>query len=81
MTDRVSEEERAHRRRIWPMLTDDETDNRMAAIRVAQARTKQRMADRQCVHCGTPVETYEKVGRCVYADPCGHRQWQGQVPR
>jgi uncharacterized Zn finger protein (UPF0148 family) len=33
-----------------------------------------------CIHCGTPLDKLEQVGRCVYARPCGCRQYQGRVP-
>jgi len=32
-----------------------------------------------CIHCRAPIERKEQVGRCVYARPCGHRQYQGEV--
>lgn len=34
-----------------------------------------------CPHCHKPIEKYEQVGRCVYGRPCGHRLYQGKVPR
>lgn len=34
-----------------------------------------------CPVCGAPVEHFEQVGRSVYAVPCGHRLYQGHVPR
>lgn len=33
-----------------------------------------------CLHCDMPFNELEQVGRCVYAYPCGHRQYQGTVP-
>jgi hypothetical protein len=36
---------------------------------------------RDCLHCGTAVEEMKKQGRCVYAYPCGCRQYQGDVPK
>lgn len=30
--------------------------------------------------CGKTVTQFEKVGRCVYAQPCDCRLWQGDVP-
>lgn len=33
-----------------------------------------------CPHCGTPIGERRQVGRCVYADPCGHRLYQGSTP-
>jgi hypothetical protein len=32
-----------------------------------------------CPHCSSPLERQEKVGRSVYAKPCGCRLWQGDV--
>ena len=40
----------------------------------------QRLADRRCIHCGTPVERYAQERRCFYAEPCGHRQGSGKAP-
>lgn len=34
-----------------------------------------------CLHCDQPVDHLEKVGRCVYARPCGCRQYQGRLPQ
>lgn len=31
-----------------------------------------------CPHCNQPM-TKKQVGRCVYADPCGHRLYQGKA--
>jgi hypothetical protein len=33
-----------------------------------------------CIHCQKQVNKLEQVGRCVYASPCGCRQYQGTVP-
>lgn len=32
----------------------------------------------KCPHCGA-VMSKRQVGPCVYADPCGHRLYQGRV--
>jgi hypothetical protein len=34
-----------------------------------------------CIHCGKHVTKLRQVGRCVYAEPCGCRLWQGKVPK
>lgn len=34
----------------------------------------------ECPHCGATIESAEKIGRCVYARPCGCRVMQGEVP-
>ncbi len=33
-----------------------------------------------CPNCGQHVDGLSKVGRCVYARPCGCRLWQGTIP-
>lgn len=33
-----------------------------------------------CLHCDMPFNELKQVGRCVYAYPCGHRQYQGTLP-
>ena len=32
-----------------------------------------------CPHCDLKIERQRQVGRCVYAEPCGHRLYQGRV--
>ena len=32
-----------------------------------------------CPHCHAPITKRYQVGRCVYAKPCGHRQYQGKL--
>lgn len=34
-----------------------------------------------CPHCDTPVEKKVQAGSCVYAEPCGHRLYQGKAPK
>jgi hypothetical protein len=31
--------------------------------------------------CEATVESYREARPCVYAEPCGHRQWQGRKPK
>lgn len=33
-----------------------------------------------CPHCGKGIDRMEQVGECVYARPCGCRQYQGAAP-
>lgn len=53
---------------------------RKESARVRMRHFTQLIAERRCVVCEEPVESYDEVGRCVYADPCGHRQYQGRAP-
>ena len=32
-----------------------------------------------CPFCGTAIERRKQVGRCVYAQPCHHRLYQGRA--
>lgn len=76
----MSEEYFEARRSMWPGLTDEEILDRDARLREQVVLRMQRIADHLCVTCGDRINTYEQVGRCVYGDPCGHRQYQGKVP-
>jgi len=38
-----------------------------------------KLANNICPECDTPVKKQRQVGRCVYADPCGHRLFQGRA--
>jgi hypothetical protein len=38
-----------------------------------------KLANDICPDCNTPVERQRQVGRCVYAEPCGHRLFQGKA--
>ncbi len=34
-----------------------------------------------CPHCHAPIEGRRQVMGCIYAEPCGHRQYQGTLPK
>jgi hypothetical protein len=34
-----------------------------------------------CLHCGAKIGQLYQNGDCVYADPCGCRQYQGTLPK
>ncbi len=36
---------------------------------------------KECLSCRAPVERYKEVRPCVYAEPSGHRQYQGRAPK
>lgn len=52
-------------------IADEESDRRFAA-------KMQRLKDGFCLVCDQPM-TKKQVGRCVYAEPCGHRLYQGKA--
>jgi len=65
-------------------MTDPLEEQKEALKAVSEALTKlvalsKRETD-ECFLCGRKVERMSKVGRCVYARPCGCRLWQGTVP-
>jgi hypothetical protein len=38
-----------------------------------------KIANDICPTCDKPYTRQRQVGRCVYAEPCGHRLYQGSV--
>ena len=44
-------------------------------------KIKDRLNRRVCLHCEEDVDEYLRVGGCVYAEPCGCRQYQGELPK
>lgn len=48
---------------------------------VAEAVSKwlKNFAAGMCPHCGRKIEQKKQVGRCVYAEPCGCRLYQGKL--
>jgi hypothetical protein len=60
-------------------LTDDENEYVAAFLKRMtdlDARTTE-----DCCYCGKHIYRMEKIGRCIYARPCGCRLWQGHIPR
>ena len=53
-------------------MTEDE-------IGKAAAEYFKNLFEGKCPVCKVPIEQEEQVGRSVYAQPCGHRLYQGQV--
>lgn len=66
---------------MWPDRPLDESRERYAQVQAHMGLMGVRMRNHLCLRCGEPIETYDQVGRCVYGDPCGHRQWQGKIPQ
>lgn len=61
----TTEEIAAHETKIAQWLTPFQTD----------------LDNDICPHCKTPIQHWQQVGRCVYAEPCGCRLYQGRVPK
>lgn len=58
----------------------DETEARIASV-IGKLNALTSGESNECLVCGGKVSALRQVGRCVYADPCGHRQYQGSVPK
>lgn len=57
--------------------SDDTAEPERAAVLALQ-----RLADGTvCIHCGAAATEFRQVRRSYYAEPCGHRQGQGQAAR
>jgi hypothetical protein len=61
--------------------TDEEIEARNTERRARVLAYFENIANNECPHCHQAVKKYQQVGRCVYADPCGHRMYQGRVPK
>lgn len=59
--------------------TAEENAVRAADLEAALARWSAALDRDECPECGQAIGEYRQVGRCVYADPCGHRLFQGRV--
>lgn len=61
-------------------LTDEEAHAEEAAIRDGFAEMWRKIDAGICPNHNTPM-TLKQIGRCVYADPCGCRLYQGRIDR
>lgn len=59
---------------------EKEIDAMLAKMLGGLSKLMERTAP-ECLHCGKHVDALTQVGRCVYAEPCGCRQYQGTVPK
>ena len=71
-----------HRCSHFAAYTDAECQAHEAAHNAVmnEIATFERRETENCLACHRHVDRLEQVGRCVYARPCGCRQWQGYVP-
>lgn len=58
-----------------PEQAREEADKWEKLVEEATRRIKEGL----CHECGAKVEKKVQVGRCVYAEPCGHRLYQGRA--
>lgn len=59
--------------------TPEEDAAREAESKVSGQRFLGNLANDICPRCERPITHKRQVGRCVYADPCGHRLYQGRL--
>ena len=63
-------------------LSEQEVAEEVTRINSHAARFLTEMAEgRFCPHCHAPITRRVQVGRCVYAEPCQHRLFQGRLPK
>lgn len=64
-------------KRRWPTEEEVEqmTEEREAMFEEFMAK----LTSDTCPHCDTDVKRHRQVEQCVYADPCGHRLYQGKA--
>jgi hypothetical protein len=61
----------------WPSPDEIKAEEERVNRAVTQFLTD--IASNVCPHCKQPIEHKEQVGRCVYARPCNHRLYQGEL--
>lgn len=65
----------------FELPTDDEIAADKARVDALVAETVRRINEGLCPECGEKPARERQVGRCVYAEPCGHRMYQGRARR
>jgi hypothetical protein len=60
-------------------LTSAEIEAEEAEFRTAFAKMNERTKRGECNACGVKTTAVRQDGRCVYAEPCGHRLGQGDA--
>lgn len=60
---------------VYP--TEEEQAQMQEEVQQAALTFFQRLVGGICTVCGGEVTERRKIGRCVYAEPCGHRMYQG----
>jgi len=61
----------------WHTLA--EVEAKEAATVQAVAKFFSDLTSDICPHCGAAIEKKVQIGRCVYAEPCGDRLYQGKL--
>lgn len=61
--------------------TEEEAKAKDAEIEASIRSWVNKLANDICPHCDTPIQREVQVGRCVYAEPCNHRLYQGRAKR
>lgn len=60
-------------------LTEEQAKAKAAETEARLHALFQKMKDGICTTCDQKVQRERQVGRCVYAEPCGHRIGQGRA--
>lgn len=61
--------------------TPEEIAEENEKIRESLQRYLENIANDICPHCSKPIQEKKQIGRCVYGYPCGHRLYQGTLPK
>ena len=62
-------------------LTEEEIAEKKKDIQKSLERFLENLANDICPHCEKLIQEKKQIGRCVYGYPCGHRLYQGTLPK
>jgi hypothetical protein len=61
--------------------TPEEIAEEHDKVRQSLQRYLENIANDICPHCKASIQEKKQIGRCVYSYPCGHRLYQGTLPK
>ena len=68
-----------HNCALQAFMTVEEAEAKAAEQEARIRQYFEEIATDVCPVCHKPFERKQQVGRCVYAEPCGHRMYQGKA--
>lgn len=64
---------------LFAFYTEEEIEQEDREVAELVTKWVTSLKNHICPDCGTPITSKRQIGRCVYAEPCGHRLYQGKL--